>query len=242
MTGEGTGADSGGRSPAARARIAGLVGLLTLAAGTFAGVVHGDLVVPGDAAATARHLAASGTLFRLGLAGGLAMMVAFLAYVLLLHRLLERVDRGWAMAMAVLALVSVPIYMLAQVNAVGALLSASSGAVERVELFLELHRAGSLVASIFFGLWLFPLGLLVYRSGFLPRVLGVLLMAGSPGYVVAFAQGFLAPGAEGGLWSDPLLVVTHVSEAALMLWLLARGVDVEAWRRAAPGGAAGGSG
>lgn len=239
MTEDATRTEPGDRSPVARARVAGLVGVATLAAGTFAGVVHRDLVVAGDAAATASNLVASETLFRLGLAGGLVMMVVFVVYVLLLYRLLERVDRTWAMAMAALALASVPLYMLNQVNAVGALLSASGGAVERVELFLELHRAGNLVASIFFGLWLFPLGLLVYRSGFLPRALGVLLMAGSPGYVVAFARGFLAPGTEGGLWSDPLLAVTHLSEAALMLWLLVRGLNADAWRERAAGRAAG---
>lgn len=244
MTAETKGPDAGGRSPVARARIAGLVGVATLATGTFAGVVHQDLVVAGDAAATARNLVASETLFRLGLAGGLAMMVAFLFYVLLLYRLLERVARSWALAMAVLALASVPLYMLNQVNAVGALAAASGGAVEQVALFLELHRAGNLVASIFFGLWLLPLGVLVYRSGFLPRALGVLLVAGSPGYVVAFAQGFLAPGTEAGLWSDPLLLVTHVSEAALMLWLLVRGLNEEAWRAGVGGvpGAATGAG
>jgi hypothetical protein len=102
-----------------------------------------------------------------------------------------------------------------------------------VKLVLDLHRLGNLIAGIFFGLWLFPLGLLVFRSGFFPRFLGILLMIGSPGYLVLFVQAFLFPGSERTLWTNPLLVLTHASELAMMLWLLIRGVNVEQWERCA---------
>jgi hypothetical protein len=72
--------------------------------------------------------------------------------------------------------------MLNQVNLFGAFLSASGQLQERVELFLDLHRFGSLVAAMFFGLWLLPLGLLVFKPGFLTKSLGILLMFGSLGY------------------------------------------------------------
>ena len=98
---------------------------------------------------------------------------------------------------------------------------------------MDLHRFGNLVAAIFFGLWLLPLGLLVFKSGFLPKFLGLLLMLGSLGYLVLFVQGFLFPGSEGTLWTNPFLIVTHLSEFALLLWLLIKGVSVERWETCA---------
>ena len=133
--------------------------------------------------------------------------------------------------MVALVLVAVPIYMLNQVNQYAVLQSALSQQNEQVKLFLDLARFGSLVAAIFFGLWLFPLGLLVFKSGFLPRPLGILLMCGSPGYVILFVQAFLFPGSERTLWSNPFLILTHIAELALMLWLLIRGLNVDVWRR-----------
>lgn len=225
------------RSPVLHARLTGLVGVVMLASGSFAGFVGSKLVVRDDLVATSRNLVASETLFRLGIAGSLVMMIAFLAYALMLHRLLRPVSRSHAMLMVALVLAAVPIFMLNQVNQYAALRLASAQLHDQMRLFLDMHRLGSLIAGIFFGLWLFPLGLLVFRSRFLPRVLGVLLMAGSPGYLVLFVQGFLFEGSEGGLWSNPFLVVTHLSELAMMLWLLIRGVDAERWELSATGSA-----
>jgi hypothetical protein len=200
-----------------------------LASGSFTGVVGSKLVVPGNAAATAAKIVASESLFRLGMVSSLVMMIAFLFYALLLYMLLRPVGRNHAMIMLGLVLASVPIYMLNQVNQFAALLSASDGLYGQVKLFLDLHRFGNLIAGLFFGLWLLPLGLLVFRSGFFPRILGIFLMFGSPGYLVLFVQAFLFPGAERTLWSNPLLILTHASELALMLWLLIRGLNVGKW-------------
>lgn len=220
-------------APVASSRVAGLVAAVVLASGSFAGYVASRLIVRGDAAATSSNIVASETLFRLGLLGSLVMMLAFIVYALLLYRLLQPVNRSHAVLMLALALVSVPIYMLSQVNLFAALPLASAGLHEQVSLFLELHRLGNLIAAIFFGLWLIPLGLLVLRSGFLPRFLGILLLVGSPGYVIVFVQAFLFPGYQRTLWSNPFLVITHVAEGALMLWLLIRGVNAAEWERRA---------
>jgi hypothetical protein len=135
------------------------------------------------------------------------------------------------MSMVALVVASVPIYMLNQVNQFAALPLALDGQHAQVELFLDMHRFGTLVAAIFFGLWLFPLGLLVFRSGFLPSLLGVLLMVGTLGYLVLFVQAFFLPGSERTLWSNPFLGLAHLSELALLVWLLVKGVDVERWER-----------
>ena len=166
-------------------------------------------------------------LYRLGIVSGFVMMIAWLFYALFLYRLLRPVNKSRAMTMVGLVLASVPIYMLNQVNQFGALLSASNQMHEQVKLFLDLHRFGTLAAAIFFGLWLIPLGLLIFKSRFIPRFLGILLMVGSPGYLILFVQAFLFPGSERTVWTNPFLAVTHLSELALLLWLLIRGVDVE---------------
>ena len=222
-----------GASPLVHARVAGLVGVVMLASGSFAGAVASRLIERGDIAATSSNIVASESLFRLGIVGSLVMIVAWLFYALLLYRLLRPVCRSWAMTMVGLVLASVPIYMLNQVNQFAVLLSASDQLNEQVKLFLGLHQFGNLIAAIFFGLWLFPLGRLVFRSCFLPRFLGALLMFGSLGYLVLFVQAFLFAGSERTLWTNPFLIVTHVSELALLLWLLIKGVNVESWEKRA---------
>jgi hypothetical protein len=147
-----------GASPLVHARIAGLVGVVTLASGSFAGFVASRLVVRGDAVATSSNLVASESLFRLGLAGSLIMMIAFMIYALFLYRLLKPVNTSQAMLMLGFVLASVPLYMLNQVNQFAALLLASDQLYEQVKLFLELYRLGNLIAAIFFGLWLLVRG------------------------------------------------------------------------------------
>jgi hypothetical protein len=220
-----------GRSPVTHARVAGLLGVAALVTGSFAGIVAGRLLVRGDAAATARRILASESLFRLGLVAGVLMMIAFLLYGIFLHLLLRRVHERRSLVMLGLVVASVPLYILNQLNLYAVFLLAEDQKLAEAKLFLDLHRVGNLIAGIFFGLWLFPLGLLVYKSGFLPRVLGVLLAFGSLGYLVLFAQAFLFPGSERTLWTNPFLLVTHFSELALMLWLLVRGVNTGEWDR-----------
>lgn len=228
-------AELDGASPLVHARITGLVGVVMLASGSFAGFVGSRLVVRNDVVATSNNIVASESLFRLGIVSSLIMMIAFMFYALLLYRLLRAVHKGYAMAMVGLVVASVPIYMLNQITQFAALLLASDKLYEQVKLFLELHRFGNLIAGIFFGLWLLPLGLLVFKSGFFPRFLGILLMLGSLGYLVLFVQAFLFQGSEHTMWTNPLLVVTHASELAMMLWLLIRGVNVDQWGRRAAG-------
>ena len=222
-----------GASPAVHCRVAALFGLVMLASGTYANHVATALVVPDDPAVTARNLVAAATTYRLGILSALVMMLAFLLYGLLLFRLLRPVDGNLALVMLGLVATSVPLYMLNQAQQVAALAFAQASRPADLAQALTVHRFGNLVGAIFFGLWLLPLGLLVWRSGFLPRSLGALLVLGSPGYVILFVQGFLRPGTERTLWSNPLLIVTHVAELALLLWLGGRGVTAAAWRRRA---------
>ena len=97
-----------------------------------------------------------------------------------------------------------------------------------VPLFLDLHEHGVFIAQIFWGLWLFPLGYLVFKSGFLPRILGVLLMISCFGYLIDFSTFFLFPN-----FNVAINMYTGWAELLLCLWLLIKGVNVEAWKKRA---------
>src|SRR6184192_1523094 len=164
------------------ARFAGLLYLLASLPAPFALIyVPGKLIVPGDAVATADHIRASETLFRLGIASELFGFIIFIFVVLALYRLFKAVDKKHALAMATLILISIPISLFNVLNEIAALVLASGAKFLSVfetrqldalaYLFLRLHGQGFVVAQIFWGLWLFPFGIVVIRSGFIPRVL-----------------------------------------------------------------------
>src|SRR2546428_7340472 len=168
-----------------QARFAGMLYLLASIPVPFGLIyVPSKLIVSGDATGTANHIRASETLFRLGIASELFGFIMFIFVVLALYRLFKRVSEKHALAMAILLLVSIPISLLNVLNDIAALVLVSGAnflsAFETRQLdalaylFLRLHSQGFVVAEIFWGLWLFPFGILVIRSGFIPRLLGFL--------------------------------------------------------------------
>jgi hypothetical protein len=212
------------------ARVGGLLYLAVAIAGGFSEYVRTSNTVSGDAAATAANVVSHATLFQLAFAADLADLPLFLAVGIVMYVLFRPVNAPIALGMLVLNAVSVPIQALNMLNHAGALLVAtqpqftSVGSPALVLLLLDLHRVGYLVAQIFFGLYLLPLGYLVYRSGYLPRSLGLILILGSVGYVVGVAVSFAAVGFESGV-ATYLGVVGGVAELIFLLWLLVRGVD-----------------
>ena len=187
-------------------------------------VVRAGAVVPGDAAATAATVRASAGLFRIAFATDVVNIVCFLVVAVLLHSVLGEVDRMVAMAMVLFNAVAVAIMGVNLVDHLGALRAANSddGLVLRL---LEAHADGYLVAQVFFGLWLLPLGYLVFRSGWFPRALGVVVMAGSAGYLGDLVVRFAAADLRAAL-SPVLLGVASLAEVSLLLWLLVRSVRV----------------
>jgi hypothetical protein len=168
-------------------RFAGLLYVLISIPGVFALIyVPSKLIVHGNATATASNIAAHETLFRLGIAANLISQILFMWVALALYDLLKGVNRRQAALMLTLIVVPVPIVLLNELNAIAALILVRGAdflsIFEKPQrdslamLFLNLRSYGFDITAIFWGLWLFPLGLLVYRSGFIPRLLGVLLM------------------------------------------------------------------
>lgn len=210
-----------------RARVAGLLYLIVAACGGFSELyVRAGVKVAGDAAATADNIAASATLFRVGALTDLVNLVCFLVLALVLYGLLKPVGATAALAMLAFNAVSVAAMTANMVNHLAALQAATAGDDALAMLFLDLHASGYLVAGTFFGLWLLPLGYLLFRSGYAPRPLGVLVMVGASGYVADLVARVLLPTAGESL--GPVLVLpSALAELSLVLWLLVKGLEVQ---------------
>jgi len=214
------------------ARIAGILYLVNAVTGFF-GIIYvpGRLIVSGDATATAHNILASERLFRLGIASELICAVEFVYLFWILYRLLSGVSQTHASLMVLLGVGFVPIMVVNTLSKIGVLMVLHGTGFLSVfdqrqleamaMLFLDLHHYGYVVAWIF-GIFHFHFGVLVFRSGFLPRILGVLLIAASFGYLADSLTPFLLPecvNLVGRFASIPLML----GEPTMILWLLIMG-------------------
>ena len=222
-------------SPKKTARIAGALYLVVVLTGMFALLyVPSKLIVWTDATATFNNIKNSETLFKLGIYAGILCYTAFLLLPLVLYTLFQHINKTHAMAMVALALTSVPIslFNLTHKLAVLTLISkpdlfSATDLPKQVLLQLEYYNNGIDVAAVFWGLWLFPFGYLVFKSGMLPKVLGILLMAGCFGYIINITGGLLIPGySELGI-SGYISLPSALGEIGTCLWLLIAGVRVK---------------
>jgi Domain of unknown function (DUF4386) len=219
------------------ARIAGAVYLSMVFTGPFSLIyVPSKLIVHGNATATAANVLTHDTLFRFGIVAGLFGQVLFICLSVALYRLLSDVNKTWARLMVGFVLVAAAVGFVNELNNLGALILFRGGefltVLDKAQLdalgmlFVRLHGQGNMIAEIFWGLWLFPFGLLVFRSGFLPRFIGVWLMINCFGYLVLSmtALFFAAYTDTVFLFLQPVLF----GELAIMLWLLIKGAKVVA--------------
>jgi hypothetical protein len=218
-------------------RLAGLLYVSASILGVFGLLyVPSKLIVHGNAAETARNISHSETLFRLGIAAHLVGEALFVFAALALYELLKTVNRRNALYMLTLILVAIPIAFSNELNAIAALLLVRGSEVLSIinepqrnslaMLFLNLHGYGFDVAGIFWGLWLFPLGLLVYRSGFLPRILGIALMVNCFPFLINSLTSLVLPDHARLIsgWMRPF----HFGEQIFMIWLLIVGAKPNA--------------
>lgn len=216
------------------ARTAGLLYLMVILFGMFAEFyVRSGLIVPGDAAETARNIRAHRELFRLGFVSDLLMQASFFFLALALYRLFRVVDKHHALLMLCSVMVSVAVMCLNMLHQYAVLLILEGSCLMQAFddnqadslalLFMGLHKHGYRIAQIFFGIWLFPLGFLAYRSGFIPKLIGALLMIACFSFLADFFLFFLLPGYSAGL-SSLVTLPTTIGEFAMCLWLLIKGV------------------
>ncbi|PYJ46636.1 MAG: DUF4386 domain-containing protein [Verrucomicrobia bacterium] len=217
------------------ARIAGAVYLSMILTAPFSLIyVPGKLIVRGNAAATADNLLTHETMFRLSILGDLVGQVIFICLAIALYRLLNSVNKIWAGTMVAFVLVSAAIGFLNTLNNIAALILFQGGdflaVIDKPQrdalamLFVRLHSHGHFINEIFWGLWLFPFGLLVFQSGFLPRILGVWLMINCFGWLALSIMALFFPTYYDAAFrmAQPVLF----GELAIMLWLLIKGAKV----------------
>ena len=229
-------------NPDKTARIAGFLYLILMICGMFSYMfVNSRLIVPGDAATTVNNIMASKSLYVSGIISWLISETAFVLLVYVLYKLLKPVNKNHALLMVMFVLVAVPISFINELNKFAALLLLSgadyltaftaSQLHALVPLFLDLNEYGIHINSMFFGLWLLPLGYLVFKSGYIPRILGILLMIGWFGYMLEFFTFFLFPDFNAAI--EPVFMITGIGEFLLVLWLLIKGVNVKQWEKRA---------
>ena len=219
------------------ARIAGLIYLAMIIVAPFCLLyIPNKLIVRGNAAATAENILAHETLFRLSIFGDLIAQVIFICLAVAFYRLFRDVNKTWALLMLCFVLTSAAVCFLNVLNDVAALILfrgkdflVAFDKPQRDALamfFLRLYNHGQFIAELFWGLWLFPLGLLVYRSGFIPRFIGIWLMINCVGWLVLnFTALFFQESYNALLgYLQPVLF----GELVFMLWLLIKGARVPA--------------
>jgi hypothetical protein len=219
-----------------QARIAGLLYVL-IAVTAPVGLIYvpGKLFVSGDATATADHIRASESLLRTGIASELFHQTIEVFLVLVLYGLFKPVNKSFARQLAILGLVPIPIVFLNVLNEIAALILVSGANFLAVfgkpqldafaMFFIRLHGQGLHVAAIFWGLWLFPFGLLVMRCGFIPKALGVLMMIAGLGYVLDSFTSLILPHYT-SIVGD-VAGILEFGELPIILWLLIWGAKAQ---------------
>ncbi len=217
------------------ARIAGFLYLFIAITAGFAEAFRSQIIVSGNATATVENIMTHELLFRISMVSDLIAQTAQIVLVLVLYLLLKSINKSIALLMVFFVIVFVPMVCINMVTQFAPLLLVSGADYLKafsssqlhalVMLFLDLHKYGYLIVDIFFGLWLLPLGFLVFKSGYFPKILGILLMIGCTGYLITFLQAFLFPGYE--VVTYPGLAITTIAESAFLLWLLIKGVTIQ---------------
>lgn len=203
--------------------------------------VPGQTIVPGDGQATVDAINEQVLLFKLGIAGSLVTQLLFILAVVLLHRLFSGVDKRWRTWLLVLGLTGVPIAMMNTLNLLAGLTLIQAEWVPNyldvdeisgwVMFFMELNEQGIIIASIFWGLWLFPLGALILKSGYFPKFVGWMVLLAGIGYFLSSFIRIISP--EFSVLSNVLEYLTF-GEIIFALWLIVLGVNKDALKAENP--------
>ena len=218
----------------ATARRAGALYFLLLIMGLVDMFGFSHFIVSGDAAATARNIAAAEPMYRIGILTDFATLVLFVFVVVSLYKLLKDVDIWHAMLMVIFVSVGVTIGFVNLLNKIAPLVLLGGAnylsvfnkpQLDALALgFLSLNDAGNIVDSAFWGLWLFPFGILVIRSGFLPRVLGILLIVAGFAYLTISVTSIVLPAYQPIV--SRVMMPLGFGELPIIFWLLIKGAKV----------------
>src|SRR6478609_8338800 len=229
-------------SPQVYARIGGLLYLIIIVIGFCTEFfVRDKLVVSGDVTATANNIMASESLWRISIAGDLIVLVCAVSLTLILYVLLRPVNKNLALLAVFFNIVELPIEAASKLCLFAALfLSGNADYLKAfqphqlhalVKISLKLHDYGFAIDLVFFGFACLVYGYLLFRSGYFPRTLGVLMAIAGLSYLTNSFTLILAPAYSGRIF--PILVLALVGELSLCLWLMVRGVNVPKWNEKA---------
>lgn len=210
------------------ARSTGFIYFLLIPIGPFGIMFVNSLVVVGDVQATMSNILENETIYRWSMLAALLTQLIHFTLVIMLYKILKPAHKVASQIMLLLVMVGVPIAMLNEFS-YGAVLLNLHGAnpsPDLVSMFLGIHDYGINIVQIFWGLWLFPFGFAIYKSEFLPKVIGILLMIGCFGYVIDSITFIIDPTIE-----FKLAIFMFWGEMAITFWLLIKGVNVDKWQQ-----------
>ena len=215
------------------ARLAGLLYLILVFTGVFSIMfVSSQIIVQGDAVSTSKNILDKEFLFRTGIINDLISNTIFVFLVLTLYRLFKQVNRNQAKLLVALVVVQIPVVFIMEALNITSLMIFKGELLQTFELnqrrdlamlFLRINDYGTLTLEMFWGLWLLPFGLLVYKSGFIPRTFGILLIIAGIAYMNNSLVSLLFPGYS-AIVNQPTLLLVAIGEISITMWLLFKGV------------------
>lgn len=232
-------------SPKLYARIGGALYLVLIGLGIFGQVVKEKVVVSGDAGATAANLTSMESLWRLGIAFEFLALICVIALAVIYYVLLKPVSRELNLLATFLRVIGIAVESVAALNLAAALFPLGDAAYLKAftpeqlsamaSLAIKSHNYGYTLALLFFGFTFLLHGYLIFKSNFLPKVLGLMIQLGGLCYLSNSFVFFLAPSVSGSLFPW-ILLPCFVAELSLALWLLVKGVNVQRWKEQAARG------
>ena len=223
-------------SPKRSGKLAGLLYLTLSITGAY-GIMYvpAKIIVSGDPVTTAHNMLANELLFRTGIISQLISVTIFLIMALVLYQIFKGVNEHQAKLLVALVIVQVPIVFIIETFNLTAMMilkgevlttlspeQLSNGAM----VFLKAHSYGTMILETFWGLWLIPFGQLVYKSGLIPRTLGVLLIIAGIGYTIDSFTFILFPGYR-NFTKLPAFTFSAIGEISTILWLLIKGIKTQ---------------
>ncbi len=226
--------------PQVWARVAGVMYLLIIATGAFGEiVVRGTLFVSGDPSSTAANIAASESLWRVGIVGDILQHVFDIPVMLALYLILKPVNKNLARLAILFNLIQTAVLVANSFNLIMPLFLVGNAEYLKAfapnqlhvwtQLFVRLHSYGFGVGLVFFGLTCLVVGYLIFKSGYLPRILGILMIIAGLCYLTNSLALLLAP-TVAAVIVPAILLPALVAELSLALWLVIKGIRVEAWK------------
>lgn len=215
------------------ARLAGFLYLIWVMTGIY-GIMYvpSKTIVRGNAVATADKMLANEFIFRTGIINDIISATVWVLIALVLYRLFKDVNERQAKLLVALVIVQIPVVFFMQAFNITSLMIFKGGILKTFELsqrqdlamlFLKINDNITIVLEMFWGLWLFPFGLLVYKSGFIPRILGVFLILNGIAYIIYCFTSLFFPNYQAFVFQIATPIWT-LGEISIMLWLLIKGV------------------